>query len=342
MVLRSIQAGRALAAISVVVFHLSVLLSPDKSLLSRLSHHGNAGVDFFFVLSGFIIYYAHERDIGHPDRLKRYLENRFLRVYPIYWVFTAALVLVVLLAHTSSPIPSSPQGWISTVSLFRTSTDPTPLNVAWTLFYEIAFYSLFALLILNRKAGALAFGLWALVIVAFNHSTPTNSIWGVWTSRLCFNFLLGMAGCWAHRRIGVWAARAFILLGGALLLAAGAYVDRGLGELFGPLIAMAFALLITGFAALERFKEINFGVLKPLGDASYTIYLAHVHVLAPVLRMFARVGLLMLVPADLLFVLVTALSLAVCYGLFMTVERPLAKMLKSRVRPLALKAVELR
>ncbi len=49
---------------------------------------GHAGVDFFFVLSGFIIMHAHTADIGKPERLYRYLWRRATRIYPIYWIVT--------------------------------------------------------------------------------------------------------------------------------------------------------------------------------------------------------------------------------------------------------------
>ncbi|NBQ54213.1 MAG: acyltransferase, partial [Proteobacteria bacterium] len=54
---------------------------------AELDHAGHRyGVDFFFVLSGFIILHAHMDDIGRPARLGRYLWRRAVRVYPIYWI----------------------------------------------------------------------------------------------------------------------------------------------------------------------------------------------------------------------------------------------------------------
>ena len=45
------------------------------------------GVNFFFVPSGFIIFFAHAKDVGRPARIGTYLWRRFARVYPTYWVF---------------------------------------------------------------------------------------------------------------------------------------------------------------------------------------------------------------------------------------------------------------
>jgi len=56
---------------------------------------GHAGVDLFFVISGFIILFVHYDDIGRPERLGRYVGRRLSRILPTYWV---ALVLIVVLS----------------------------------------------------------------------------------------------------------------------------------------------------------------------------------------------------------------------------------------------------
>ena len=59
----SIQLGRALVALAVAAFHLSITFSDPRyggqAVLSEWTNRGNIGVDFFFVLSGFIILKAH-------------------------------------------------------------------------------------------------------------------------------------------------------------------------------------------------------------------------------------------------------------------------------------------
>jgi exopolysaccharide production protein ExoZ len=71
-----IQSCRGLAAIAVAAFHLSIDVGDHRYLghqiLRWLTWRMNLGVDFFFVLSGFIILLAHEKDIGQPHRLRRF------------------------------------------------------------------------------------------------------------------------------------------------------------------------------------------------------------------------------------------------------------------------------
>jgi peptidoglycan/LPS O-acetylase OafA/YrhL len=161
--LNSLQVGRGLAALSVVAFHLSTALGDPRyggtRVFSLYTRRGNLGVDFFFVLSGFIILHAHKADLGRPARLGRYLYRRFVRLYPIYWLYTlvlTTLVLTTLVAAGQAVVLKLPQtlaGWVSAVFLIRLSQESPPLGVAWTLFHEVAFYLFFSLAILNRRLG---------------------------------------------------------------------------------------------------------------------------------------------------------------------------------------------
>jgi peptidoglycan/LPS O-acetylase OafA/YrhL len=57
---------------------------------------GDAGVEFFFVLSGFIIASAHAGDISRPARLIPYLQRRIIRIYPPYWIIFAIVCAMAL------------------------------------------------------------------------------------------------------------------------------------------------------------------------------------------------------------------------------------------------------
>jgi peptidoglycan/LPS O-acetylase OafA/YrhL len=100
--LLSIQAARGIAALLVVFYHAGRMIALPQYTgyipLSGFFNFGHAGVDFFFVLSGFIIYFVHHEDIGRSDRLQRYAWRRATRIYPIYWIVTA-LVLVASMVH---------------------------------------------------------------------------------------------------------------------------------------------------------------------------------------------------------------------------------------------------
>src|ERR1700736_6010856 len=88
--LLGLQVLRGVAAVLVVLHHVAVTLALPKymglviagGLFAPL---GRAGVDLFFVLSGFIIYYVHHVDVDVPARFRRYAILRLMRIYPTYW-----------------------------------------------------------------------------------------------------------------------------------------------------------------------------------------------------------------------------------------------------------------
>lgn len=322
--LNSLQIGRALAALSVAAFHLSVEFEPGQSAVADLTRQGHAGVNFFFVLSGFIILNAHEKDIGHPRKVFRYLQNRFTRVYPVYWLYTALFVLSVVAFNGSTTLPHTLSGWASTVSLFRFDDEVTPLSVAWTLFYEVGFYLTFAVLIINKRAGILAMAAWATVILALHQAAPRNSPLGVWTSLLGVNFFVGMAACWLYQRLSPRLSLIPLIAGAIGLLLVAAYVDQGMSETtFILAIALSCGLIILGAAAFERTHSISMPALTALGTASYTIYLVHKHVQGLAGEILSYLGLASWLPADVLFVTILALGTLAGYCIHRLVEAPL-------------------
>src|SRR3546814_12797234 len=97
MQIKSLQIGRGLAAMAVLAFHLSIMVTEPRfnlpPIFADYTSHGRLGVDFFFVLSGFIMPFAYAKDIGNPDRAGGYALKRFIRLYPLYWLLTVAILL---------------------------------------------------------------------------------------------------------------------------------------------------------------------------------------------------------------------------------------------------------
>ena len=326
--LKSLQAGRAVAAIAVVMFHMhgSPLL-PHGSWLAEHSVHGNLGVDFFFVLSGFIILFAHQRDIGHPKALRRYASNRVRRIYPTYWLYTAVFVAMVVVMGGSTVLPKAGD-WFSSISLIRLSTTVPPLSVAWTLFYEIAFYLLFGVLIVNRTAGIVVMFVWLALIALVHRFTPTNSISGVWTSAICLNFFVGMAACRIYVSLSLPQAFAAIGLGVFGLCITVVLMDRCASWIPEVLTGVSSGAIICGLAGVETKRALSFGPLGMIGDASFTLYLLHEHVTQSILKALLHFHLLNTIPPDALFVAILALTLVVCVLLYHSVEKPLVSWLR--------------
>ena len=108
------------------------------------------------------------------------------------------------------------------------------------------------------------------------------------------------------------------------MIGAIALYDRGLFPgLFGTLVSVSSAALIAGAAALERGRIWSLGPLTALGDASYTIYLTHVHIQAPLMRLLKPTG----IDVDVLFVGVLGATVLAGYGLYLVIERPILRTL---------------
>ncbi|HWE99918.1 MAG TPA: acyltransferase [Caulobacteraceae bacterium] len=336
--LKSLQAGRGLAALAVAGFHLTglyaLLPSMRGSIFAAAFRHGNTGVDFFFVLSGFIIMLAHGKDIGQPSRLRSYIRNRIVRVYPIYWFYTAVVVLAAVAGISAIGLPANTHGWFSAFSLVRTSGDRPPLSVAWTLFYEVAFYGIFGVLVASRKTGLVVMAIWLAAIAIVHARLGENSVAGVWVSLVCLNFFLGIAACWAHTRMNrptAWVS----LIGGVVALGTAlAMADRGLSPaILGSSVALSCGFAIAGAASLERGRNWVLGPAAALGNASYTLYLVHVHFQSPLLKAMLRIPFVTRLNPDVIFAFVLGVTALVSYGLYLGVEKPLVQALRRAGAP---------
>lgn len=334
----TLQIGRGLAAMAVAAFHLGVFMSlPElggtgENPYARLFGRGFLGVDFFFVLSGFIILQAHRRDIG-TGQTRRYLTRRFLRIYPIYWGYLLVCIAGMAAVGSSHLQLHSAGDWATPFTLIRWTTVELPLDQAWTLFHEILFYAVFAALIIDRRVGALLMGAWMMAalfgLMAGISEVQPVSFYTVLANPQNLNFAIGMAACYfvekQSRRVA-W----LVLAAGFLVLAIAAR------ESYDPanqvVYAMSFGLLISGAAAMERH-----GALRPplwlgfIGDASYSIYLLHEHLQTYGLRALRKIGLTS--HGAMLFAIVFAITVIGGCLAYQFLERPLLRWLRAKLEP---------
>lgn len=335
--IRTLQAGRAVAALSVAAFHLTIMMAAPRyggvSVFGEVTRYGNRGVDFFFVLSGFIILAAHARDIGHPAAWGNYAYRRFIRVFPIYWLYTAVFcALLAVFGGVDAAMPDNAADWLTSLTLVRFTDVAPPLGQAWTLFHEVAFYAVFSLLILNRTLGALAIAAFLAVAVVFHQYPPdlTRNALNVYTADYNFYFVFGMVAYLLYRKGLAGKGLAATLAGVALTLAGllGPQLPQGLSRL---VLAAGMALLLTGLAKLEKSGSIRVaGWLAFVGDASYSIYLTHTNVEGLLLKISLRLHLNHLLGPQLTYVVMLAATAGAGCLAYVLVERPLLRMLRRR------------
>jgi exopolysaccharide production protein ExoZ len=329
-----LQLGRGFAALGVAAFHLSNYMGEDRyggdPVLQNWTGRGSLGVDFFFVLSGFIILMAHYDDIGRPARLRRYAWRRFIRVYPIYWIYTSVFVVLVLILDRGTTMPTTLSGWLSAFTLIRFSPESPPLPQAWTLFHEIGFYAVFAIFIVNRRIGFGFLTLWLTVCAVTWHYSPENQpLLAVYTSAYSFHFVLGMLAYLAYRHLH-W--RACVAIG--MVAFAMAFVEEARsGQENGQLWACGFAGLVLAFASVEHQFGIHVaGWLRYIGDSSYSLYLLHFALELILLKVAVKVKLVQYTGGlATFFIVLTSVTLLSCLA-YRLVEQPILRALRPGLR----------
>lgn len=340
--LTGVEAARGMAALLVVLVHASSMFGAAKYFgelpLGGLFTFGHAGVDFFFVLSGFIIYFIHANELGQARYLASYWLKRFIRLMPVYWVVLAGYAALLIV----SPTPDRYEQSLSAVltSIFLIPQNHTPiLGVSWSLSHEILFYSLFSLFFISKPIGRVFFFLWGGAIV-FNVLTHyfQDWFWGGFVFRI-FNaeFFFGLLVAHALRSKMIRFPMTALVLGASLFFAAGLHESWGNINLpeWPPrhlAYATGAALALYGLVGLEVQNRLRLpDIACVLGEASYSIYLTHVITL-----LLLQQGYLVLkrfVEPPSLAVFLAAVVLAVVVGIQFSrhIEQPLLKYCRRRL-----------
>ena len=331
---QSVQRCRAIAAIAVMCFHLALAIAAPKYFgithVDRILRFGHAGVEFFFVLSGFIIAYAHWSDFGKPSRALRYVKRRILRIYPTYWI-VFAIVYLVALVTLGSNIEVRPQQLGTTLALLPQAALGSPsgtkasiLIVAWSLQYEVMFYVLVGLFILNRRLGTVVAVLLLANIVS---NQVTGVAFGPPYLRNSFPLLFGLGALTANiiRRGARLPYPGWITIAGTLGFLVCAIWDDVSGVRLSAFYGLSSALVLVGVVSLEvnRRRPIQPGVITRIGDASYVLYLIHYPLISLICKAVLRAHLDDWFGAMVAVVLAITVCIGGALAFVKFVERPL-------------------
>jgi peptidoglycan/LPS O-acetylase OafA/YrhL len=286
--LLSIQILRAVAALAVLthhvcnekVAHVGGAAAPLNNLIV-----GVAGVDLFFVISGFVMVYASESLFAQRGAPRIFFLRRLARIVPLYWAVTAAIVGYLLVVHGIAVLMSlhSPGSLVASF-LFYPYPRPDGLAVpvhalGWTLNYEMFFYVLFAVaILLPRRAAVMAVAALFVTLVVIGRLFALPLPFAYWFDPIILEFCFGMAIALAYRA-GLRLPPAFVWL--LILAAIAAFAATMVWGASAPWRALAWgapsaaivaALVLSRRAAPAGPVGRVFGFL---GDASYSIYLTH-------------------------------------------------------------------
>ncbi|THB85286.1 acyltransferase [Pantoea allii] len=287
--LNSIQFLRGLAAMLVVMFHFRTDLALTFPIADRIFGCGSIGVDLFFMISGFIVYYVIKNENKGIASSYEFMIKRLCRISPPYIIATLFVA------------GKSWDAWQVTLSSFlflpKDTSQIAPyfgyakLNVGWTLNYEFMFYSLTAVALIFRRSKFIILTTLVIVLVAIPYSiTGPSDVFvktnyglpgylALLTNGMMFEFIAGILAGWITLRnyqIGpkfAWQIALIISVAYFLYVAFGFGSGLGNGQ-YGFVTASFFLLLvITGYES--RF-EINPPLFfTAVGTISFSVYLMH-------------------------------------------------------------------
>lgn len=338
----NIQAVRGIAVLLVLCYHMLGLEGkyfPGGRVIPDYVSGGIAGVDLFFVVSGFIMAIVTRGAFGRADRIVGFVYGRLTRIYPLYWLYS--LPLLVLLFVRPDLVNPSQGGQVNLVASFLLLPQPLLplLMIGWTLILEVQFYAVLALLLLapaSRFVPLLC--LWAALVVCGHFLIPAPSAYLAYaTHPMTLEFIAGcLVGVLLGRVRPRWgrtalAAGLALLFGGWAGYHYGYHQSYPWGWLRLALFGVPSVLIVYGAVAAEqRSSWLLPWPLRALGDASYTLYLSHMLVtsaLALAWSRFATPG-----PLSHALALAAIFTAAIAFGLagFRLLERPLLERLRGR------------
>jgi exopolysaccharide production protein ExoZ len=357
--LNLIQLFRGLAAIAVVLFHVDLCSQEilNESFFFDVFEFGLSGVDYFFVLSGFIVIYTHHQSLLKQSfpKFRLFLLKRFIRIIPIYWIINFCILLVLFLFPMLEPPNPITLGFAIQSFLLLPQSLPPINNVAWTLTLILFFYFIFSL----NYALPRRFYLILVAIIVCASTTqlinyfiisPAEHPW----IKLIFNslnleFLFGCIAAYVILKKSLKYRKPIFVLGLTLFLFFGfaqAYnfiseinivnflgVDLALDRTI--FLGIPCLFLVMGSASIDIQDGVNIPkVFIYLGNASYSIYLAHSPLLSGLFQVALQLNLnALIVNSDMLGWLIAFTAIILSCIFYNLVEKPLTSYLRKQLIP---------
>ena len=327
-----IQCLRGIAALMIVFYHLEVQTARLEMPWPHLPVL-QAGVDIFFVISGFIIWWT---TATSPDRtIWQFYKERARRIVPLYWLTTAFVVTVLIVAPSALRTTAFDLEHIVKSFLFIPGRHPISngfhptLVPGWSLNLEVLFYLIFGIAIaiaglnLARRSGIIISTLAGMALLGW--IGRPQGVLGFYLQDLTVEFgvgvLLGVAYYkeWLRRSSMWWIA----VIAGTLSLIFVECVPLGFARAI-EWGAPATAIVVGGVLV----PPFSFEALERLGDWSYSLYLTHPITLAASSTAW-RLGEIQF--AALYPMVAVTLAVATAGLVYHSVERPIDRALKRRM-----------
>jgi len=345
--LTGIQYLRGLAALAVAYYHASIQipsLTPYFSEHLGLRLNFAAGVDLFFVISGFIMFVT-----GRGLAPQAFLSRRLIRIVPLYWLLTLAIAGLLAARPELFRTTVVTREYLIKSLMFVPYQNPghngdvMPILVpGWSLNMEMMFYLVFGLLLFARgkwllPGATLIFGIIAATGIAFGNSLP--AVARFLTDLRVLEFLFGMYIGWLYLNTDMRHARSMLLLVFAVALLVLLWQPiKPAGSTLAMLLnsVLCCTLIVYSVVAWEKNRGLpRLSGPLALGDASYSLYLGHLFALGAARIVWVHIG--PRTPSTFSAAGFAAFgllsSVVVAIGLYRLAEKPVTRQLRHWFEP---------
>jgi exopolysaccharide production protein ExoZ len=324
-----VQVSRAVAILFVLLGHANTQIyqAYGYDWFNMGVWERTGGVDFFFIVTGFMIYYLYHKQIGLPGKAKEFLIKRVVRIFPLYWIFTFLMVLAAFLINDFEPHYS----WKVIVKSFLFVESNPVIGSTWSLKHILFFYMIFGASIYKPKRMKPILVVWVILTILtevrllsildsfiFSFSS-LEVLMGSLVAYWILNHKVRYSTVWIVSGIlgflSIWLNNIFLLY-----------------EIHAPFFFCLFSMLIMlGIAEKDKKPRKVPKLLSFLGDASYSIYIAHGPFLSIFIILLGMVSPVYMVNGHLLILLVSLLTTVSCCFVYIFVEKPITAALRRKV-----------
>jgi peptidoglycan/LPS O-acetylase OafA/YrhL len=350
---------RGIASLMVVAFHLFEPFSHGDAT-KQIINHGYLAVDFFFMLSGFVIAYAYDERWSRMTQWEFY-KRRLIRLQPM--VIMGSLIGAALFYFQAGPafplIAGTPVWKMLLVMVVGCTLLPLPISMdirgwqemhpldgpAWSLFFEYIANILYAVGLrkLSKTALSVFVFLAALLLVQLVVFGDRGDLIGGWSldatqlhigfARLLFPFFAGILLCRLGARIQVKSAfgvASLLLIVALSLPRFGGTDHHWMNGVYEALcVIFVFPIVVAVGAGEKRVDGLSIRVARFFGDLSFPLYITHYPLIYIYTGWIARsnpTGAQGIVPA----LLVAVAAIAMAYASLKLYDEPVRRWLSKK------------
>lgn len=325
-----VQVSRAIAILFVLLGHVNILFYThykyDWFHMGQWERTG--GVDFFFIVTGFMIYYLYHKHAGVPGKTSEFILKRAIRIYPLYWIFTLILIAVPFISLSKT----GGYSWEHIIKSLLILPPVPILDSAWSLCHVMFFYLMFSAFLYRPKFFKPIIFLWVIATVLIELKIvpyPENSF------IFSFSSLEILFGCLvAHLTLKYTFKNSTLMILVGLFGFLAVWVNNFYNFIYihGPSVfSISSMILMLGISEKDKKERKVPKFLSFLGDASYSIYIAHGSLLHLYLFLLVKVNLVSSMGYFLSMVIVILLTILSSCIIYKVLEKPMLKYLRSLV-----------